>query len=108
MRTLISSAMIAIRNAQVGTAVVAVIAFTALPSAQILGTQQPSATPTVVTAPAAAAQQGGPSAAQAQEIAPYVVGQAKPPATPNSPMVELTLEQAIQIALDNNLDLQSA
>ncbi|MGH7485805.1 MAG: TolC family protein, partial [bacterium] len=62
-----------------------------------------------MTAPVAAAPQGGPSAPQAQQpIDRYIVGQAKPPEQPGSPMIDLTLEKAIQIALDNNLDLQSA
>jgi outer membrane protein len=38
----------------------------------------------------------------------YVVGTAKPPQVPGSETVDMTLEQAIQIALDHNLSLQVA
>jgi len=53
-------------------------------------------------------QQAGPAAApplQAQQADRYVVGQAKPPEVAGSPVIELSLEQATQIALENNLDL---
>lgn len=36
----------------------------------------------------------------------YVVGQAKPPEVPGSPVLNMTLEDAIQRALDRNLDLK--
>ena len=39
---------------------------------------------------------------------PYVVGEALPPLDPGGSMVSLTLEQAIQRALESNLDVQSA
>jgi outer membrane protein len=55
-----------------------------------------------------AAQQAGPATAQALQVDRYVVGQAKPPADPNSPIKDLTLEDAIQTALENNLDLKVA
>jgi outer membrane protein len=45
---------------------------------------------------------------QAQQVDRYIVGQAKPPETPGAPIKELTLEQAIQIALEKNLNLQVA
>jgi outer membrane protein TolC len=38
----------------------------------------------------------------------YVVGRAKPPELPGSTITDLTLEQAYQIALERNLDLQRA
>jgi outer membrane protein len=38
----------------------------------------------------------------------YVVGTAKPPQVPGSEMIDMTLEQAIQIALDHNLGLEVA
>jgi len=38
----------------------------------------------------------------------YVPGTAKPPQVPGSEMVDMTLEQAIQIALDHNLSLEVA
>ncbi len=52
-----------------------------------------------------------PGSLPASQMAPldkYVVGQAKPPEVPGSTMVDLTLEQAQQIALEKNLDLQVA
>ena len=45
---------------------------------------------------------------QAPTIDTYVVGQAKPPETPGTQMMDLTLEQAMQRALDKNIDLQVA
>lgn len=36
----------------------------------------------------------------------YVVGQAKPPEVPGSPVLNMTLEEAIQRAVDRNLDLK--
>jgi outer membrane protein TolC len=97
----------AIRNAKVWVALLVVLAVSAAPSAQILGGQTPSGTATkeVATTPGT---QGPSTNGQQPQIDPYVVGQAKPPATPNSPQVDMSLDQAIQIALENNLDLQSA
>src|SRR5262245_5564273 len=43
-----------------------------------------------------------------QPLTPYVVGQAKPPAVEGRRVMEMTLEQAMQIALENNLDLKAA
>jgi outer membrane protein TolC len=78
-----------LRNAKVWLAALAVVMMAAAPTAQ-----QP---------------QGGPSApAQAPQIDKYVVGEAKPPDIPGSPLLDLTLERAIQIALEKNLDLQVA
>ena len=58
---------------------------------------------------AAAQQPGGPAApAQVQTTNPYVVGQAKPPVEVGASLRDLSLEQAVQIALENNLDLKVA
>jgi len=51
---------------------------------------------------------GSATSANITAIAQYVVGQAKPPVTPGVPVKELTLDDAIQIALEKNLDLQVA
>jgi len=62
----------------------------------------------MTTALSAQQPQTGPAAApplQAQQADKYVVGQAKPPEVAGSAVIELTLEQATQIALENNLDL---
>ncbi|MGE5838217.1 MAG: TolC family protein [Acidobacteriota bacterium] len=59
------------------------------------------------TAPAAPA----PATPQTQAAPPidrYVVGQAKPPEVPGTTLLDLTLEQALQMALDKNLGLQAA
>ncbi len=45
---------------------------------------------------------------QMQSQDPYVVGRALPPEVPGSPRVELTLEQAMERALEKNLDIQNA
>jgi outer membrane protein TolC len=78
-----------LRNAKTWATVAAVVALTAVTSAQ---------------------QPAGPSAPppQALQVDQYKVGQAKPPETPGAPIKDLTLEQAIQIALEKNLDLQTA
>lgn len=63
----------------------------------------------MTTAMSAQQAQQGPAAApplQAQQADKYVVGQAKPPEVAGSAVTDLTLEQATQIALENNLDLQ--
>jgi outer membrane protein TolC len=41
-------------------------------------------------------------------IDPYVVGQALPPSEPGSVLLDLTLEEAIELALERNLDLKAA
>jgi outer membrane protein TolC len=108
MRTLISVAMTQIRNARLLTAVVVVLTLAAVPSAQVPAAQQPGGSLAItMTPPPAPAPQGPSTGAQAPQIDRYVVGQAKPQETPGSPMVELTLEKAILIALENNLELQS-
>lgn len=49
-----------------------------------------------------------PAVLQAQQVDRYVVGQATPPDTPGASVMNLTLEQSMQIALDKNLDLKAA
>ncbi|HKV99261.1 MAG TPA: TolC family protein [Vicinamibacterales bacterium] len=51
---------------------------------------------------------GSATSANITAIAQYVVGQATPPVTQGVPVKELTLDDAIQIALEKNLDLQVA
>lgn len=64
----------------------------------------------LLTATTAAAQQATTGAASAQtgQIDRYVVGQATPPETPGQTLVNMSLEEAINIALENNLDLKVA
>jgi len=50
----------------------------------------------------------GIGAQQAPTIDRYIVGQAKPPVLPGTQMQDLTLEEAIQLALDKNIDLKVA
>jgi len=74
---------------------------------------QQAAAPTVPTQQPAPApgQQAGPTTAPPQTpqvIETYVVGSARPPVTEGAELVELTLDQAVQIALENNLDLKVA
>jgi len=59
--------------------------------------QQPAAQPPAPPAPG-----------QTATVDRYVVGQAKPPADPGASVRDMSLEQAIQIALENNLDLKVA
>lgn len=65
----------------------------------------------VLMTTAVSAQQ--PAAPPPQQLAQtqidrYVVGQARPPETPGSPVLDMTLDQAMQIALEKNLDLKIA
>jgi outer membrane protein TolC len=61
-------------------------------------------------APVLSAQQqpAGPTPPQTSQtqIDQYVVGQARPPEVPGSSMLDMTLDQAMQIALEKNLDLK--
>jgi len=61
-------------------------------------------------APAAPAQPPPAAPAQPQQPPPpadeYIVGQAKPPVEPGSSLRDMSLEQAIETALENNLDLK--
>lgn len=73
-------------------AVVAALAVPALAMAQAAG-------------PQAATPAGG---VQVQQQDRYVVGRALPPEVPGTQRVEMTLEQAIERALEKNLDIQTA
>lgn len=54
-----------------------------------------------------AAQQATPATGiQVQTQDRYVVGRAMPPETPGSPRIDMSLEQAIERALEKNLDIQ--
>jgi outer membrane protein len=69
-----------------------------LPGVALAQTTPPPPLPTPAPAPAG----------QSQTVDKYVVGQAKPPEVPGTAVRELTLEEAIQLALDKNLSLQAA
>lgn len=62
----------------------------------------------VIVAATTSLEAQGPTAGQAQRSETYVVGQAKPPDTPGRSLQAMTLEQAIQRALERNLDLHVA
>ena len=59
-------------------------------------------------ATAASAQTPAAPSTGAPQTAPdrYIVGQAKPPEVPGEPMLNLSLDEAIQRALDRNIDLK--
>jgi outer membrane protein TolC len=59
----------------------------------------------MTSAAAIASAQTPPAAPQTAQDR-YVVGQAKPPEVPGSPVLNMTLEEAIQRAVDRNLDLK--
>jgi outer membrane protein TolC len=61
----------------------------------------------LVLTPALALAQG-PAGERGQQAERYVVGQAKPPVAPGTAVETLSLERAIQLALEKNLDLQVA
>jgi HAE1 family hydrophobic/amphiphilic exporter-1 len=61
-----------------------------------------------MSVPAAAQQPAAALAAQTPAADPYVVGQARPPVPDGAGIRDMTLEQAIDIALENNLDLKVA
>jgi outer membrane protein len=90
----------ALRNVIVWTLVIAMGAIMGVSA------QQAAPAPQGPTAPAAPLP--GIGAQQAPTIDRYVVGQAKPPVLPGTQMQDLTLEQAIQLALDKNIDLKVA
>jgi outer membrane protein len=85
-------------NVQVPAAVLAVALMVGTVVAQQAGTPPP-------TPPQTTQSLGG---GQALPVDKYVVGTAKPPQVPGQENTDMTLEQAIQIALDNNLSLQVA
>jgi len=63
----------------------------------------------LLVAATAAVSAQGPSAAESARLGQaYVVGQAKPPAPPDRPLRPMSLDEAIQIALERNLDLEVA
>ena len=80
-------------------------------AAMMAGTVSAQQTTGSAPAPLQAPQQAGQQSLSGGQLAPvdtYVVGTAKPPQVPGSEPTDLTLEQAIQIALDHNLSLQVA
>ena len=81
-----------LRNGIVWAAAVLLVAATAAVSAQAQGQAPP--------------QQ--PAPAVGTQITPYVVGRATPPETPGAPSMDLSLEAAIQLAMEHNLELQVA
>jgi outer membrane protein len=90
----------ALRNVIVWTLVIAMGAIMGVSAQQTAPAPQG---PTAPTAPLP-----GIGAQQAPTIDRYIVGQAKPPVLPGTQMQDLTLEQAIQLALDKNIDLKVA
>src|SRR4030095_10206298 len=67
--------------------------------------------PAVASAQTPAPAAPAPATPQTQGAPPidrYVVGQARPPEVPATTLLDLTLEQALQMALDKNLGLQAA
>lgn len=92
-----------ISNGKVWTVALATLAMTAT-----LGAQTPQTPPATVTPQQQPTPTGSATSAQIQAINSYIVGQAKPPQTAGTPLRELTLDDAIQMALEKNLDLQVA
>src|SRR3954468_16293991 len=84
------------RTVNVWAAVLATVAMTAALSAQ-------GQTP--VAAPAGQTQTPG-APGNMQKVDQYIVGQAKPPEVAGTTVKDLTLEDAVQIALEKNLDLK--
>jgi outer membrane protein TolC len=82
------------RNVKVWALGVAMIATTAALSAQSAAPQTP--------------QQSNVQTVVPKQVEKYTVGQAKPPAASDKPLRDMTLEEAEQIALEKNLDLQVA
>jgi outer membrane protein TolC len=74
-----------------------------LAAAPALAQQPPAAPP--ATPPAAPA---APAAVPEQNVDHYVVGSAVPEVQPGTKMLNLTLEQAMEMALENNLSLKAA
>ena len=87
---------------QMSIAVVwAVVAMSAMPSVA-------AASQAAQTGPATQQAAAPASGVQVQTQDRYVVGRALPPETPGAQRVDLSLEQAIERALEKNLDIQSA
>ena len=80
---------------------------TALESAKVWISALAIAAPAAAWAQTTSAAQT-PAAPQTPQVDRYIVGQARPPENPAMPMVEMTLEQAIERALEKNLDLRAA
>lgn len=83
-------------NVNVWAMGVAIVAATAALSAEQAVTPQAPQTPSNV------------QTIVPKQVEKYVVGQAKPPAASDKPLRDMTLEEAEQIALEKNLDLQVA
>jgi HAE1 family hydrophobic/amphiphilic exporter-1 len=70
------------------------------------------AMPAAAQQPSPAAPPAAPAPAPAQNQPPalerYIVGQAKPPVEPGASIRDMSLAQAIEVALENNLDLKVA
>jgi len=61
-----------------------------------------------VSVPALGQQPAPTGVPQSQPVERYLVGQARPPVVPGNTIVDMTLEQAMQTALEKNLDLKVA
>jgi outer membrane protein TolC len=90
-----------LRNRKVWALAVSASLIPAMTSAQ----QPVTPTPTQPVAPQPAAAQPQQAPAPADR---YVVGQATPEASPGTTLMPLTLEQAMDMALEKNLDLKAA
>jgi outer membrane protein TolC len=118
-----------LRNATPWTLALAVAAMVATASAQQASAQQttpatPAAPSPATPAPVTPAQTPAPAPSTTTPVAPsaqapaappanatvdhYVVGEAVPTARPGTTLLNLTLEQAMDMALENNLDLKAA
>ncbi len=75
-----------------------------LGAASLAAGQQPAAP----SAPQAPAARQTTTATAAPRVTQYVVGQAKPPVPAGTALRDMTLDEAVQIALENNLGLQAA
>jgi outer membrane protein TolC len=100
--------MTRILNVKVWAAAVAVLATTVSLGAQTVPPPTPPPPPQGQATTQTPPQTDRPAALQTQTIDKYIVGRAKPPEVPGSPIVDMTIEQAFAIALDKNLELQSA
>ena len=81
---------------------------TALKSTKVWISALAIATPAAAWAQAPVAAQTPATSQQTAPVDRYVVGQARPPENPKMPTVDMTLEQAIERALEKNLDLRAA
>jgi outer membrane protein TolC len=113
-----------LRNATPWTLALAVAAMVATASAQQTTPATPAAPSPATPAPVTPAQTPAPAPSTTTPVAPsaqapaappanatvdhYVVGEAVPTARPGTTLLNLTLEQAMDMALENNLDLKAA